>query len=224
MAVVIKNIQYIRNELINSVSHDLRIPISRLRFALELLKDSDQSMLLNRIEEMENDVRELEGLVDEVLNTMDTDIVEVPVQLNQCELKFLLLSTMSNFKKIANKKIIVSFNENHTGFRALANEKYLIRVFQNLLDNANKFASSTIQVSLQKNSHDYQIIIEDDGKGVSVEKREQIFESRIKLENSEKGYGLGLSIVKKIVNVHGWAINLSDSTLGGLKVLLTIPI
>ncbi|MDG1709475.1 MAG: sensor histidine kinase [Emcibacteraceae bacterium] len=92
----------------------------------------------------------------------------------------------------------------------------MMELFGNLLDNACKWAKNTIHISI---TEDLYVIVEDDGPGISKEKLEQIEKRGIRLDEAGEGHGLGLSIVREIVDLTGADISYGSSEkYGGLKV------
>jgi len=100
----------------------------------------------------------------------------------------------------------------------------------NLLENAGKWARSTIVITLQKNKEtaqntaSWQLVIEDDGAGLSEDKRHQALQRGRRLDESVPGTGLGLSIVTNLVAECGGTFQLGDSALGGLRATITLPL
>lgn len=97
----------------------------------------------------------------------------------------------------------------------------------NLLDNACKWAKSEVRVALGRVDGDQTsqllITIEDDGPGMTGEEREQALKRGVRLDEKVPGSGLGLDIVKELVDIYGGSLDLSDSVLGGVQVKLTLP-
>jgi signal transduction histidine kinase len=94
----------------------------------------------------------------------------------------------------------------------------------NLLDNACKWAASTVQVSCESIDDRMQLVIEDDGPGIDEEHREDVMRRGRKLDQSQPGHGHGLGIVRDIARLYGGSLDLGRSeTLGGLKATLDLP-
>jgi len=96
----------------------------------------------------------------------------------------------------------------------------------NLIDNACKWADSTIRISaapVPGQERQLQVTVEDDGKGLSPEEAEKVLRRGVRLDEKTPGSGLGLDIVKELVDVYGGALSLDRSELGGLKVCLRLP-
>ena len=83
-------------------------------------------------------------------------------------------------------------------------------------------------VDLESNDRKMEIAVDDDGPGIPADKREEVFKAFYRLEESRNketgGVGLGLSIAKDVITSHGGKIELQDSPIGGLRVLISIPL
>lgn len=228
----IKNLIFSHKELSHSISHELRTPLSRLHFSLELIKeDNENKKILNQIASMEDDIAELNELVSEILSYAKLDRLEATatIELKKYPIQEILDLAINKIKKsIQNKKLIINIQNTTHPIFIFANKKYILRVLQNLLLNAYRFANSTIQISLlTTNSSHCKLMIEDDGIGIPAKDRERAFEPFVQLasqpKNASRGYGLGLAITKKISDLHHWKIVLTESKLGGLGVIIDIP-
>ncbi|WP_027858169.1 ATP-binding protein [Marinobacterium jannaschii] len=94
----------------------------------------------------------------------------------------------------------------------------------NLMDNAAKWCEGIIRVSVSATGPQLQIVIEDDGKGCNEEELANISKRGVRLDESIAGAGLGLGIVKDIVNHHNGSMNLMKSELGGLRIDISLPL
>lgn len=99
----------------------------------------------------------------------------------------------------------------------------LLELLGNLLDNACKWADSEVQLSIEEQSEHYLLVIDDDGPGIPVSDRQQVLERGTRLDEQVDGHGLGLGIVRDIVEVWGGQLTLEDSPLGGLRVSILLP-
>lgn len=219
----IRNLVSSQNELTQAVSNELRTPLSRLKFSLETLSNSNNKEdIQKRIASMREDVHALEGLLTEILAYSQIDSVQSHQDLQPVRLSSLL-KTIANDSKQDDHSIKTV---DDTGdIIVQANEKYIAQALQNILQNAQRFAKSVIRVDLEKIDHDYcQLTIEDNGPGIPASERERVFEPFVQLsnqnKNTAKNYGLGLAIAKKIFDQHGWKIFITDSELGGAKFIV----
>ena len=99
----------------------------------------------------------------------------------------------------------------------------LLELLGNLLDNACKWADAEIRLSTSETPHSYLLAVEDDGPGIPQSQRDQVFSRGTRLDEQIDGHGLGLGIVRDIVEVWGGVLQLQESELGGLRVLIELP-
>ena len=99
----------------------------------------------------------------------------------------------------------------------------LLELLGNLLDNACKWADAEVRLSVSETPHSYLLAVEDDGPGIPEAQRDQVFSRGTRLDEQIDGHGLGLGIVRDIVEVWGGVLQLQESELGGLKVLIELP-
>ena len=113
--------------------------------------------------------------------------------------------------------------EAHMTFRG--EEQDLEEIFGNLLENASRFAKNTVQIEVgdHQTTAQMRIEIQDDGPGLSAEGRKKALKRGIRLDESQPGSGLGLSIVRDIATEYGGDFNLEKSDSGGLKAVIILP-
>ena len=99
----------------------------------------------------------------------------------------------------------------------------LLELLGNLLDNACKWADSQVRLQLERAAAGYLIRIEDDGPGIDAEQREEVLDRGSRLDEQVAGHGLGLGIVRDIVDAWGGQLQLGESALGGLAVSIELP-
>ncbi|AMN79959.1 MULTISPECIES: sensor histidine kinase [Pseudomonas] len=99
----------------------------------------------------------------------------------------------------------------------------LLELLGNLLDNACKWADAEVRLTVTEAEHSYLLAVEDDGPGIPETQRDQVFSRGTRLDEQIHGHGLGLGIVRDIVEVWGGVLQLQESDLGGLKVLIELP-
>ena len=108
---------------------------------------------------------------------------------------------------------------------AMCDPMDLNEMLANLIDNACKWCSERIAIRgrIDDKSHQAVIVVEDDGPGLPLESREMVFQIGQRLDERVPGSGLGLPIVRDLVQLYGGEISLEDSALGGLKAVLKLP-
>ncbi|MCG8437280.1 MAG: ATP-binding protein [Pseudomonadales bacterium] len=216
-----------QREMTRAVSHELRTPVARLRFGLEMLADIESAdMRRERLNAMDHDIEQLDQLIDEILTyarlEQGTPNIEFkPVVVAElCEQLREELETIRGDTTItvecANPRLDVE-----------AEERYLHRVLQNLVTNALRYAGSSIVMRVSESDGQVVIHVDDDGPGIPEHERERVFKPFARLDKSRHrasgGYGLGLSIVKRIVDWHGGVIRVEESPAGGARFTVELP-
>ncbi|MCU6501132.1 HAMP domain-containing protein [Rugamonas sp. A1-17] len=224
MAERIGSLMEARKHLLHSVSHELRTPIARLEFGLELLRErhaADEPALQKRIAAMGTDVEELKTLVNELLSLTQLDQAQSTPRQSFALAPLLRECTPpAHLRQRFSASIADDLGELQGDARLLA------RAVNNLLGNAAKYAEGRIALSAARDAGALRITVEDDGPGIPSEARERVFEPFYRLEREQDyaagGYGLGLAITAKAVQLHGGAIAIDDSPLGGARFTITL--
>ncbi|AMR67309.1 sensor histidine kinase [Aquipseudomonas alcaligenes] len=99
----------------------------------------------------------------------------------------------------------------------------LLELLGNLLDNACKWADAEVRLSLVQEGEGYRLWVDDDGPGIAAERREAVLGRGTRLDEQVAGHGLGLGIVRDMVEAWGGSLRLEDSPLGGLRVAISLP-
>ena len=200
-----------RTDMLNAVSHDLKSPLARIRLAIETNTDSKQDIL-----------RDIDSMTEMINGYLSFVRGEMPEVEQATELPTILTRIARDC--IKKKKIETVFPESPTQF--YARPMALARGFTNIIENASKYAKSKVCITEKDYPDKIEIIIEDDGKGIPDDKKDEAMRPFVRLDKSREtgGTGLGLSIAKTIFENHGGQIFLEDSSLGGLKVKIILPL
>ena len=206
-----------QKQMTNAVSHDLRTPLSRLKFSLAMLEQQDH------VSEMKKDVAELEKLIDEILSYGRLESERKTLEVQQVNITELLKNQIEKLKRGTNKKII--FNQKHDVFWP-CDGSLLERATQNLITNAISYGETKVKIiAVIKNNYLY-ISVEDDGDGVAKQEYSNIFKAFVRLDESRNkskgGFGLGLAIVQRIMQWHQGECTIEQSNLGGAKFELKL--
>lgn len=110
-----------------------------------------------------------------------------------------------------------------TGLVLPRDREDLLELLGNLLDNACKWAEQKVQLTVEENTEGYRLSVEDDGPGIDAERREAVLGRGTRLDEQVAGHGLGLGIVRDIIEAWNGRIELQDSPLGGLRVMVSLP-
>lgn len=210
-----------RTRMLAGVSHDLRTPLTRMRLQLALLPDNKDKNGLDK-EEFLQDVSEMEKMLEGYLSFVSGEGGE---QASFVDLNELILSIINKFR--TSNKALIRYSTNDQVSAVQGREQALKRALSNIIGNAFNYGK-TITVNLESVGNKVEITIDDDGPGIPEDKREDVFKAFYRLEGSRNketgGVGLGLSIAKDVVTSHGGTIELHDSPIGGLRVLVSIPL
>ena len=213
-------------ELTRAISHELRTPISRIRFSLEMAQSAkEEAKRQNYLGEISRDVDELEDLVSELLSYARFDR-ETPALHKEEQLMapWLVLVVKEIKPVLARATVSCLISEEAEAITACIAPRYMARAVSNLIINAGKYSESRIIVRLEKGENRCLIHIDDDGPGIPMVDRERIFEPFVRLDASRTkdtgGHGLGLAIVKQIITLHGGTVSVESSPLGGARFTL----
>lgn len=220
-------------DLTQAVSHELKTPLSSLRFALSLIRDSkSRKAIAPYLECAEAELDELESLVTELLLYAQFDSHSFKLESTQIDLSTALPKILKEIKgRPPARKISLHFqDETNNGGPILLQmtPAYFQKLMDNLLSNAYRYAQHRIEVHLSRHGSQITIEVADDGPGIQEADRQKIFEPFVSLDASRNkslsGHGLGLSLVKRIVELHHGSIRVTESaTLKGAAFTLRFP-
>ncbi|WP_330211399.1 sensor histidine kinase [Pseudomonas sp. AM4(2022)] len=205
-----------RNALGN-LGHALKTPLAVLLSAAssEALKDHPQLSQLLR-EQLE----QVQQRLNRELNRARLAGDALPGALFDCEQE--LPGLLATLRMIHGEHLDLSYQV-APGLQLPWDREDLLELLGNLLDNACKWADAEVCLSISETPHGYRLAVEDDGPGIPEAQRDQVFSRGARLDEQRVGHGLGLGIVRDIVEVWGGVLQLQESELGGLKVLIQLP-
>lgn len=203
-----------RAQALAGVSHDLRLPLTRLRLRLEQLPENDARAAMQR------DIEEMDAMVGGTLDYLRAGAdTEQAVKLNLVA----LLEGLAEDAEAAGAKVSL----HGTAAPLTARPQALRRCLANLIDNARRYGGGAVDVTLVDNASSVEIRIEDRGAGIPAEERERVFEPYVRLEASRArhtgGTGLGLAIARAVARAHGGEVALAGRAGGGTAAVVTLP-
>ena len=217
-----------QRELTRAVSHELRTPVARIRFAVDMLADTDDyEDRMSQRDYIDQDIESLNGLIDEILTYAKLEEGSPKMDWEDVDLQELVSQIVRETNALG-KPVTVKVGKVQKGAFAQADRRYLHRVLQNLAGNATRYAESTIIISAGLEKNEAFISVEDDGQGIPEKDREKVFIPFARLDDSRTrasgGYGLGLSIVSRIAFWFNGRMSVDESpTLGGARFIMTWP-
>ncbi len=207
-----------RTEMLAGVSHDLRTPLTRMKLQLEILGAETE------VGDLKSDVRDMETMVEGYLDFARGQDAEPPVAT---DLRGVLESVIDDAKR-QGRTISLDLSGD---LRLPLRPNAIKRCLTNLVDNAIRYAvaaGGTITVNARRDPDSVEIVIDDPGPGIPVDKREEAFRPFSRLDvarNPETGgVGLGLTIARDIARGHGGDLTLEDGPLGGLRARIRLPV
>lgn len=231
LSLVIKDQQ--KDEFLDTVTHELRTPITAIRAASEILYEDDEIPEEMRKQFLHNIISEsdrLNRLIDKILDLEKFETGKQKINLTEQNIVKTIGNSISPLQQlISNKKIHLEFNENQKAIPLYYDEERMIQVITNLVSNAIKFCDEkegVIILSFQNTEQEYIINVFNNGNGVNANDLETIFEKFYQSSNQNIkkpiGSGLGLAICKQIIEAHKgriWATNVEK----GVTFSFTIP-
>lgn len=207
-----------QQRFVGDASHELRSPLARMRTELEVeLSLGANPQLASLLEE----VIELQTLIEDLLELARSDensSVSVPTAVDLDDVVFRevanLPSGMVDISKVSAAQV-------------LGDRVQLSRAVRNLIENANRHATSRVAISLQEVDGEAVLTVTDDGPGIPVEKHALVFERFGRIDaarnRADGGTGLGLAITKETVERHGGTIAIDAAHAGGARLVVRLP-
>ena len=230
-------LESIRNEFFGNISHEFKTPLNIILGIVQLIDkniDSDnitKENLLRHVNIMRQNSYRLLRLVNNLIDISRIDIGYYNLQSSNYNIvKVIEDITLSIAEYIKHKKINLLFNTDFKEIMLACDVDKIERVMLNLLSNAIKYTDDggSIQVSLNKVNNDVIISVKDSGVGIPKDKLELIFDrfgqANSILSRRCEGSGIGLSIVKSIVQMHGGKIEVFSEVGKGTEFVFNIPI
>ncbi len=231
MARHLQRLLAVQREMVSAVAHELRTPVARLRFGLEMSAEAQTDEARRKyLEGMDGDIDDLDALVDEMLVYSRLERGSPTLHFQQVDLGALVDQVIGELAPLR-ADVSVSRGECTTAADgscwAEAEPQYLRRALSNLITNAMRHAESRVQVSFTIDGQTVRLEVDDDGPGVPEADWEKVFTPFLRLDDSRTrasgGHGLGLSIVRRIIYWHGGRSQLGHSDLGGARFSLVWP-
>lgn len=206
-----------KETLLVDVSHELRTPLTRMKLSSEFI---DNEKIKNKIKD---DVNEMEHMVGELLDNYKKENALSKPEITDFDLNELIENTADKFmteriKFKGKQKLFVK-----------ADRKKFETVIKNLIDNGLKYSKDNIEIKSEKNpqnTYGFILKVKDNGVGIPAEEVKYIFEPFYRVDKSRNkaiiGYGLGLNIVKKIIEAHNGTIEVKSEKDKGTEFIVKI--
>ena len=227
-----RKVNEIKNDFINNMTHELKTPLATISLAVDALKTEKVQSDPTSVAYFSNIIKEenvrMNKHVEIILETgqlenKDLELTKQPVNVHD-----LIQAVVDSYKlQLEEKPSNIHMQLDATAPEIIADEEHLLHVLSNLLDNAIKYSKETIDILVSTiNVNNKMIItIEDNGIGMTSETTKHIFEKFYRAHSGNihnvKGFGLGMSYVKRIVALHKWQIRVQSELDHGTTIEIT---
>ena len=225
-----------KNRFITGISHDLRTPVAVIKGYTEAMMDdviSDKTEIKKSLDLIERKASQLEGMIDTLINFMKLNSTEIKQKLEKHSITKLITDyakycqvTGKVFKRNVTTNIQLPQN-----IEVPLNDELIHRAFENLFSNAIRYTNEDDLIEINAftiegiNGRSIILEIKDSGPGIDKKDLDYIFEIFYRGTNSrkEEGLGIGLSVVKSIMETHGWTIKVQSQKRKGTTFTISIP-
>lgn len=229
-----KKLSEMKNDFISNMTHELKTPISTISLASQMLNDPSIPAEIKNIDRIsdviDKESKRLGYQVEKVLQMAIFDRGKINLKLKKMDINEVIETVIQNFKlQIENKKGIIEEDFKAENSMITIDQVHFTNILSNLVDNAIKYSNGkpNITVRTRNQGRSLSITIEDKGIGISKEDQKKIFEKFYRVSTGNihnvKGFGLGLSYVKRIVEAHDGFINVSSELGKGSKFSIVLP-
>ena len=229
-----KQLAEMKSDFINNMTHELKTPIATISLASEALGEDEVSKNANQRTRFLNVIQQenhrLKNQVDKVLQFAKLDKEDVILQKSEIDINDILDNVILSLKVLSdekNAKIIPALNAKNTCI--LADSIHIENIFRNIIDNSLKYSKTEpeIFISTKNIPNGIELTFEDNGIGISKKDQEKIFEKFFRAHTGNihdvKGFGLGLSYVQKIMQMHKGNIQIKSTLDEGSTFTLFLP-
>jgi two-component system, OmpR family, phosphate regulon sensor histidine kinase PhoR len=226
-----RRMHQINKEFFNNMAHEFRTPLANISLAGTLLskktKDAKEEKYLNVLKE---ESKKLASQVDRILYLSKMENGQYQLAEEELCLKELIQNVIKDMElQIKEKKAIINFNIDKDPSTFIGDRFHLGNVFRNLLENALKYSTTQpeINISLKNDKGGTTIHFQDNGIGIAKKDQKEVFEKYYRVNHgnihNQKGFGLGLSYVKMIIERHKGIINIFSDLNKGTRFDLFLP-
>ena len=227
--------QRLRSYFLANISHEFRTPLSALKASVELLLEGVDSFTVDEtlqlVRSVHFSVTSLQTLVDNLLESVSIEAGRFRIRRRSTDISLLIAEAQALMKPLLerrNQALMISLPDSLPNLSV--DPMRITQVLVNLLSNASKYGpvDEPIELTLElRQDNLLRISVTDRGSGIQAEDRENLFRRFVRLDekdNTQYGIGLGLSVVKTIVESHGGTVGLDERLGGGSIFWFTIPL
>jgi len=232
-----KRLSDIKNDFINNLTHEFKTPIFSIKLAASALKkqislsDKSQNTMTNYIDVIDHEGERLKDQVDRILqlSLLNTDTFKLDKQ--ETEINSLTQNVIDSFQiLLIEKRGSISFVPSNTPITISVDKVHLSNVIYNLIDNAIKYNDEKphIEIAVSSDKSNVFVEIKDNGIGIKTEDQKSIFDKFYRISTGDihdvKGFGIGLSYVKGVVEAHNGQVTLDSKLEEGSTFVIKLPL
>ncbi|WP_412468301.1 two-component regulator propeller domain-containing protein [Pedobacter sp. KLB.chiD] len=224
-----KEIYQAKIEFFTNIAHEIQTPLTLILGPVEMmLEEAQEQPLKSSLLMVEKNANRLAKLTNQLLDFRKTEMDQFGLNFVNTDINQLLKEQVNAFKQEALKSnISLDLELPKTHIIAFADREALIKIYNNLISNAIKYGTSEVTVRLNADeiNGQFTVTFSNDGKGIPLQYRSQIFEPFFRLYGKDKpGTGIGLSLAKSLAELHNGSLHLSESDADKIVFELTLPI
>lgn len=233
MRLSILDLQNKKNRFIMGISHDLRTPVSIIKGYSEAIHDeiiTSKEEIMNATQLIDSKSTQLENMIETLINYVKLNDYEIRERLINSSITKIITSFAKESAITANvykRKIITNIKLDEDIIIPL-NEQLLYRSFENIFSNALRYTKENDSIEINSFIQNDELFLEikDSGQGIDEKDLNNIFEIFYRGTNSrrEEGLGIGLAVVKNIIDMHGWNIKVTSELGVGSCFTIIIPL
>jgi signal transduction histidine kinase len=207
---------------VSDASHELRSPVSTIRAELEVASaDAEHADWPAVAQRTLGETDRLGRLVDDLLALARLDEAQGSPKRVPVDIDDLVLEESTRTHRVPVRTVGVSAG------RVAGDARQLTQVVRNLVDNAQRHAATQVAISLRREDDELVLVVDDDGPGIPEAEREHVFDRFTRLDEArgraDGGAGLGLAVVRRVVEHHGGTVSVVESDLGGARFIVRLP-
>lgn len=224
----------LKRDFINNLTHEFKTPIFSISLAAKSIRESGNRNETEKLDSyanlISNESRRLQGQVDKILQMAMLDSGNLNLEKKKINLHELIKNVTEGFKMIIEQKDgHIDLHLNAKQSEIIADETHLSNTLFNLIDNAQKYSSDKprIEIGTESNQSGITFHIRDQGIGMDKSTQKYIYDQFYRAQKGDvhnvKGFGLGLSYVKRIIELHDGTIELKSEPGNGSEFKIYIP-
>ncbi len=228
-----RRLSEVQKDFINNMAHEFKTPISTIAISAQVLRDPaivlQPDRLANYATIIENENQRLRQQVERVLQIAQMDKDDIGLKREEVDVHSLIKEVTDGRSVGMDATILLQLTAKNAC--VTADRLHLSNVLHNLLDNAIKYCDKKPEVTVSTSNpdeHQIEVVVKDNGIGIPSDEKQKIFNKFYRVPTGNvhnvKGFGLGLSYVKEIVNRHKGQVRVESSPGQGSEFYLTLPV